>query len=82
MGTAKTHVRIMFRGIALRAKRRAQPIGAVDIRAAPLDLRGTLGRTMGIDGGHRPVDGFVVSVGHPLIEIASQVAPYGLIPLS
>ena len=47
LGAAKADVGIMFGRIAFGAKGGPQPIGTIDIRAAPLHLRGALGRGHG-----------------------------------
>ena len=55
LGAAKADVRIMFGGIAFRAKRGPEPIGTIDIRAAALHLHGAFGGPMGIDRGLRRI---------------------------
>ena len=70
---AEADVGIMLGGIAFRPKGGPDPIGTVDIRPAPLHLRGALVRTARIAGRIRRVELFVVPVGHPFIEIAGQI---------
>jgi hypothetical protein len=73
LGAAKPDVGFVFGRIGLGAERRPQPVGRVDVGAAPLHLRGPLERAPRIDGGIRRVERVVVPVRHPFVQIASQI---------
>jgi hypothetical protein len=62
----------MLGRIAFRPKGGPEPIGTIDIRPAPLPLRGAFTRAARIAGGRRLVERVVVPVAHPFVEITGQ----------
>src|SRR5262245_33289115 len=79
---ATSYVRIMFGRIALGTEGRAKPVGTVNIRPASLHFGRPLRWPFRIDRWVFRIKFFVIPVGRPFVEIASQIMDaVGTLPL-